>query len=117
MRLVADEGVDGQIVKRLRADGHDVLYIAEFDSGMTDDEVLERANGLGALLLTTDKDFGELIFRLRRIHAGVVLIRLEGLAGGQKATAVSDAFVKHSPGLANAFTVISPGFVRIRRSP
>lgn len=116
MRLVADEGADGQIVKPLRADGHDVLYIAELDSGMTDDEVLERANGLGALLLTTDKDFGELIFRLRRIHAGVVLIRLEGLAGAQKAPAVSDDFVQHSPGLANAFTVVSPGLVRIRRS-
>ena len=48
--------------------------------GITDAEVLNLANNESAILLTSDKDFGELIFRLHRIAAGVVLIRLFGLA-------------------------------------
>ena len=44
MNFLADESVDDQIVERLRNDGHDVLYIAEMDPGITDDQVLDKAN-------------------------------------------------------------------------
>lgn len=54
-----------------------MLYVAEFDSGITDKEVLDRANQAQALLLTADKDFGELVFRRKLLSArGVVLLRL-----------------------------------------
>jgi len=62
MNLVADESVDGPIVERLRQDGHAVFYIAELDPGIDDDAVLDEANRSGALLITSDKDFGELVF-------------------------------------------------------
>ena len=73
MRLVADENVDRQIVDRLRAHGHDVLSIAEVEPGIDDDVVLLKARESGALLLTGDKDFGELVFRRRLLSSGVVL--------------------------------------------
>jgi predicted nuclease of predicted toxin-antitoxin system len=57
-----------------------VLYVAEMDPGISDEKVLAAANDINALLLTTDKDFGELVYRLRRISAGVLLIRLGGRA-------------------------------------
>lgn len=85
MNFVADEGIDRQIVERLRQVGHDVLSIAELAPGTFDDEILDRANAQQALLVTADKDFGELVFRLRRIHAGVVVLRLAGLAPETKA--------------------------------
>lgn len=50
------------------------------DPGISDDIVLELANSEGVLLLTADKDFGELVFRLRRVSSGVVLVRLAGLS-------------------------------------
>lgn len=62
MNLVADESVDGPIVVRLRQDGHTVDYIAELASGMVDERVLSRARERDALLITADKDFGELVF-------------------------------------------------------
>jgi predicted nuclease of predicted toxin-antitoxin system len=68
MNLVADEGVDRQIVEQLRHDGHDVLYVAELAPSISDDEVLQKANDWHAPLLTADKDFGELVFRLNRIR-------------------------------------------------
>ena len=60
MNLLADEGVDRQIVERLRQEGHHVVYIAEVEPGITDEVVLDRANEINALLITLDKDFGEL---------------------------------------------------------
>lgn len=58
MNLLADEGVDRAVVERLQNDGHDVLYVAELSPSITDEEVLQQANDRGALLVTSDKDFG-----------------------------------------------------------
>jgi predicted nuclease of predicted toxin-antitoxin system len=116
MILVADESVDRPIVERLRQDGHDTIYIAELAPSISDDHVLQEANTRSALLLTEDKDFGELIFRIGRVHAGVVLIRLAGLAPSAKAEVVSQVFQLYAADLPGAFTVISPGALRIRRS-
>ncbi|MCZ6678519.1 MAG: DUF5615 family PIN-like protein [Candidatus Poribacteria bacterium] len=115
MNLLADESVDKPIVDGLRQDGHNV-YIAELDPSIDDDTVLRRANEAGALLITLDKDFGELVFRQGRVHAGVVLIRLAGLSPQAKARIVSTVFANRGGELLNAFSVISPGTVRVRRS-
>ena len=63
MNLVADEGVDRAVVERLRRDGHEVVYVAELSPSVADEEVLQEANARSAVLLTADKDFGELVFR------------------------------------------------------
>ena len=70
MNLVADESVDSPIVERLRQDGHAVFYIAELDPGIDDGAVLDEANRSGALLITSDKDFGELVFSSGSDHYG-----------------------------------------------
>lgn len=96
MMLFADESVDRPIVERLRQDGHDTLYIAELSPSITDDAVLREANSRHALLLTEDKDFGELVYRLGRVHAGVVLIRLAGLPPSSKAETVAKVLQDHA---------------------
>lgn len=116
MNLLADESVERQIVERLRQDGYGVLYIADSEPGMTDDLVLERANEKSALLLTADKDFGELVFREGRLSSGgVVLIRLAGLSADRKAEIVSDAFRERRTEFPQCFSVMSPGRVRVSR--
>ncbi len=114
MNFLADENVDRQIVERLRRMGHNVEYVAETDAGISDDEVLEIANKKTLLLLTSDKDFGELVFRQQRITSGVVLIRLAGLSPTRKAEIVVSAVEKHGTELEHSFSVITPGAVRIR---
>lgn len=114
MNLVADEGVDKAIVDALRADGFSVKYFAEEGGGSMDQEVLAVANDAQSLLLTCDKDFGELVFRRRQLHAGVVLIRLTGIPGTKKAGMVLEAIKKHGSDMGGAFTVISPGLLRVR---
>ena len=115
MNLLADEGVDGPIVERLRQDGHVVLYVAEMEPGISDQEILQRANTQMAILVTADKDFGEMIFRQGQLNAGgVVLLRLAGLSAEKKADIVSSVFHDRETALLQAFSVISPGQVRIR---
>ena len=116
MNLVADEGVDRAVVERLRHDGHEVVYVAELSPSVTDEEVLRQANARRAILLTADKDFGELVFRQGLVHSGVVLIRLAGLANATKAEIVAEVCRDRTAELVGAFSVVSPGQVRIRRT-
>jgi predicted nuclease of predicted toxin-antitoxin system len=115
MNLVADESIDGQIVYRLQQDGHLVHYVVEMKPGIPDDAVLDLANREAALLLTVDKDFGELVYRQGRITSGIVLVRLAGLSPTHKADIVSSTLRKRRMELRHAFTVITPGTVRLRR--
>ncbi|OGC00941.1 hypothetical protein A2V82_17360 [candidate division KSB1 bacterium RBG_16_48_16] len=115
MKLLADESVDLPIVKSLRGAGHSVLYVAEMNPGISDLEVISLANDENALLLTADKDFGELFFRQHRLLFGAVLIRLSGLSALRKSKIVLSVFEQHSKDFSNAFSVISPGGVRIRK--
>lgn len=117
MILVADEGVDRSVVERLRQEGHEVVYVAELSPGITDEEVLREANVRGALLVTADKDFGELVYRQDLIHAGVLLLRLSGLTAEAKTDTTAATLRDHEAELPGAFTVISPGIVRLRRGP
>jgi predicted nuclease of predicted toxin-antitoxin system len=112
---LADESVDRQIVEQLRNEGHDVLYIAEIDPSIPDELVFDLANKNSSLLLTGNKDFGELVFRDGRLVSdGVILLRLEGLSAEMKSQLVSDAIQRYAAELSNRFTVIAPGRIRIR---
>jgi predicted nuclease of predicted toxin-antitoxin system len=97
MNLVADENTDRGIVERLRQDGHAVAWIAELSPSVSDEDVLRPAANGGAVMVTEDKDFGELVYRRGLSHAGVLLVRLEGL---DNAAELSGAFAVVSPGSA-----------------
>lgn len=115
MNLVADENIDRGIVARLRQDGHSVDWIAELSPSMPDEDVLRRAVASGSVLVTEDKDFGELVYRRGLSHAGVLLVRLEGLDNPAKAEVVSRAVQDNAAELPGSFAVVSPDSVRVRR--
>jgi predicted nuclease of predicted toxin-antitoxin system len=75
VNFVADESVDQQIVERLRREGHIIQYMVEIGPGTSDEDVLGLARREGSILLTADKDFGEMVFRQRQITSGVLFIR------------------------------------------
>lgn len=115
MKFIADEGIDSQIVKAMRGVGHDVLYVAEYAPGITDNVVLESTNEEGRILITRDKDFGELVFRNKMVHSGIILNRLYELASEEKARIVLKVIEEFNENLIGAFTVIQPNKVRIKR--
>lgn len=114
--ILADENVVSAIVQRLRADGWDVVWIAEVSPSIDDPDVLDRAARDSRILVTDDKDFGELVVRERRSHRGVVLLRLAGMSPGDRAELVSRLFAASCAELVGAFTVVDrEGRVRIRK--
>jgi len=115
MNLLADECVAAEVVARLRTDGHDVEAAGDDAPGASDDDVLARAAASGRVLLTADKDFGELVYRLGRAHAGVVLLRLAGMPPEDRAETVSAVFRDRAAELPGNFTVIDKDAVRVRR--
>lgn len=116
MNLLADENIDRRIVDRLRSDGHAVDWIAEFAPSVPDEVVLKRSADANAVLITEDKDFGELVYRRRLSHTGVILLRLEGLDNATKAEVVSQVVRDNETELSGAFTVVTPEIVRLRHS-
>jgi len=114
VRWLADECVDAGLVAQLRAANHEVAYIAESHAGSLDRHVLALARDENRLLLTEDKDFGDLVFRSRMEAPGVILLRLgpqdRHLKWGRLETAIKQfgealfgAIRRHRQG-ANAFS-------------
>ena len=77
MRLLANENFPADAVDALREVGHDVVWIRTDAPDSTDDLILQRAQAEGRILLTFDKDFGELAFRHNLpSSSGVLLFRI-----------------------------------------
>ncbi len=117
MILVADESVEGPTIIALRTAGHVVLSIAEAAPGIEDTEVLVIARGQKALLLTADKDFGELVFRNREPHFGVLLVRPPEVNLQENAANTLAAIDQHGAELQNRFSVLTGRTLRIRNTP
>jgi predicted nuclease of predicted toxin-antitoxin system len=77
MKFLLDQSADARLVTYLRQLGHDVTRIArDYPPGLLDPKILSLARAEGRILITDDRDFGELIFRLQLPHAGVIFLRL-----------------------------------------
>jgi predicted nuclease of predicted toxin-antitoxin system len=114
LKFVADEGVEKEIVLALRH-SYDVIYIAEVSPSIPDEAILHKASEENRILITLDKDFGELVFRLNKIHTGVVLCRLQSLPVQEAAILLKDFIARYGSDLYGAFTVIQPKKIRIRK--
>lgn len=112
--FVADENVPRLLIAALRSVPFEVISISETRPRIPDPTVLEEAFARGAVLITADNDFGELVFRHQEATAGVVLLRLHGLSPQARANLALAEIVRHQDRLMGAFTVITPGQVRIR---
>ena len=114
MKFLADEGVDRSVVDGLRALGFNVYYVIEEERSQDDDVLLEIAEREKRILITRDKDFGELVYRLNKAHAGVILVRLEGYDTIARGEMVCKLVNQYREQLQNSFSVIQPGVIRIR---
>lgn len=117
LALLADENIAAPLVRALRENGIDVAYIAEFATGITDDEVLEVARQEGRLLLTEDKDFGELVFRMKRDMPGVIMLRLPTAQWLEQWKRVRTVIEHYADKLAGYYTVIEQDKIRFRSLP
>lgn len=115
MRFIADEGVDASLVTLLRQADHNVLYFAETDCGTDDEVILDLAKVENRILITRDKDFGELVYRMKKLHSGILLIRAEELSTMIRSRLVADFIQANLEMLTGYFIVIQPGTARFRK--
>ena len=113
MRWLIDECVDAALVALWRESGHDAVYMSDVAPRATDVEVMNRAHRESRLLLTEDKDFGELVFRHGLTHAGIILFRLPSGGTDAKIERLRRLLVTHGDRLAE-FVVVNPRNVRVR---
>lgn len=114
MKFLVDECTDIQLVELLRANGFDVLYVMETMHGAKDDVILSRAYTEERILLTEDKDFGELVFRLRKPAIGIVLLRFNPGEEAQKAARLHQLLQNSTITLVGAFVVVESDRIRTR---
>ena len=112
-QVVADESVDFRIVVQLRKAGLTVYSVSEQEPSIKDEKVLAIACDNNALLLTEDKDFGELVFRLHLPHRGVLLIRIED--NELKISTVVETVFRYYAEMLNKFSVINNTKLRIKQ--
>ena len=92
---------------------HDVRSIHQVARGSDDDRVLQMAIDENRILITCDKDFGEMVFRERKPHNGVVLLRLDDERADNKIAALSRLLEQYPDRLANNFVVATEAGIRI----
>ena len=115
LSLLADENIDQRLVSSLRLAGIFVYSVAESSPGISDEEVMRLSENLSAMILTDDKDFGEIVFRKQRSCRGIVLLRLTGVDYSRKADHVIQVIDRYGSEMIGKFVVITAERVRMRK--
>jgi predicted nuclease of predicted toxin-antitoxin system len=115
MRLFLDENVSPIIGDALRAAGHDVSMAADVCPGAPDDEVVRLAQAEGRVLVTEDKDFGDLAVRQRKRPPGLIRLALLRWSPAQKAARLVAVLGSDGGRVQSAILTVEPG--RVRRRP
>ncbi len=116
MKLLADENIGVAVVVFLRELGYNVVSIIETSPGASDAEVLRRAYRDRRILVTSDTDFGELVYRQKKAHAGVILLRLSDETNANKIRVLEMVFSSYVQHLKGNFVVATETKVRIRET-
>ena len=114
MKFIVDESTGAAVAEYLRGLGHDVLAVAEVMPQAEDADILAAAVNEGRIVVTNDKEFGELVYRSGQPHQGVLLLRLHDESPANRIRVVKRVLEQHGERLPGSFTVATEGNVRIR---
>lgn len=117
MRFLVDESTGAAVAACLRNQGHDVVAVAETMPQAEDAAILASAAAEARIVVTNDKDFGELVFRSGQPHAGVLLLRLQDESAANRVQVVERVLQQLAGQLAGNFVVATETQVRIRAVP
>ncbi len=114
MRILADENVPRSVLTWLRATGHDVTSASEVGMGDPDTHWLTLAESEQRLILTSDKDFGDLVFRDHLTTFGIILLRLDDLPIPAWVTRLQEVWSVVEANPTACFIVVTSKRVRVR---
>jgi predicted nuclease of predicted toxin-antitoxin system len=119
LKLLANENVQRLLVAKLRDRGHDIRWVLEESRGIDDPHVLREALSEGRVLLTWDKDFGELVYRQGKSASnGVILLRVfDTKSQAEVVELIVPILEAHESSWPGHFSVIDRSRVRVRPLP
>lgn len=117
MKILADENIHVMMVRWLRSEGHDVLWASETGRGLSDDVLLATAFKERRLILTSDTDFGELVFNQRLRSIGVVLMKMEDVPVNERIRRMAGIWRQLESRALGCLTVVTAHKSRTRKLP
>lgn len=115
MRFLVDECTGPAVARWLRGQQHDVFSVYEQARGMDDSDIIRKAFAENWILITNDKDFGEKVYRERRPHKGIVLLRLDDERAANKIAVLRRLLASYLNQLPGQFVVVTDTAVRFAR--
>jgi len=115
MKFLADENLEKPIVDWLREKGYDVLYIAEKVPSIKDEKIIKLARKENRILITNDKDFGELVFHYGQITSGIILIRSRDKSSEKKLELIKQVLKEIKNKISGNFIVVNENGIRIKQ--
>jgi len=115
MRFLVDESTGPAVAEWFRMQGHEVFSVYDLARGMDDDDIVQKAFDENWILVTNDKDFGEQVYRDRKPHHGVVLLRLDDERAKSKIEVLDRLLRSHANRLPERFVVVTEQNVRVAK--
>ena len=116
MRFLVDECTGPRVAGWLQSQGHEIFSIFDDARGMQDEDLIRKAYAESWILITNDKDFGEKVYRERRPHHGVILMRLEDERAANKIEVLRRLLEEYPNRLADSFVVVTDRHVRFAQT-
>ena len=117
MKFLVDECVGPTVAKWLKKNKYDTISIYDGLQGIDDDSVLDKAFSEDRILITSDTDFGEMVFKKKQQHYGVLLLRLVDERPSNKIHVLKTVLQHHSQDLLGNFVVATEKTIRITKFP
>jgi len=114
LRFLVDVNVGMAVADGFRSDSHDVVFVGDLDWRMADLDMVALAYREGRIIVTMYADFGDLVFRARRPHAEVLLLRMPGAGRDDKLAVVREIISSRGDQLAGHVCVYRQGRLRVR---
>ena len=97
----------------MKSEKHEVFSVFEQWRGVSDNEIIEKCQNEDYILITSDKDFGEMVFRNQKVHNGIILLRCEPNIFKKRIEVLNKLIQNYSDSLQNNFVVVTNDKVRI----
>lgn len=114
LKFLVDVGVGRVVENVLRSLGYDTKAVRDIDPRAKDSDILAIAVREERMVITMDKDFGELVHKLSEQHTGVLILRMEDARGVEKAEVVKNILATFRAEITGKFCVYQDNRLRVR---
>ncbi len=107
IKFLANVNVEKPLIDFLNEKGFDIKWVTNIDKRMPDDRVCELANSEQRIIITNDKDFGDIVFYQKKIAYGIILLRVKGQKSAEKIVVLDKLLENYQDKIANHFVVLT----------